>query len=196
MSAIPKKAEVRLAHRPDEWLVKECLNGNEDAWNAILDKYQKLIYSVPIRYGLSVVDAGDIYQQVCVDILESLKHLREPRSLAAWLIRIASHRCLQWAGRERRFQSFDFEAMADSGPVTLETPDTVFHDLVRGQALHEAMAEIPARCQELIRMLFFEMPVIPYEQVARKLGIAKGSIGFIRMRCLSRLRTKLEGRGF
>lgn len=196
MSATRKKAEIRPSHRPDEWLVKECLTGNEDAWNAILDKYQKLIYSVPIRYGLPVVDAGDIYQQVCVDVLESLKYLREPRSLAAWLIRIASHRCLQWTGRERRFQSFDFEAMADSGPVTPETPDTVLHDLARGQALHQAMGEIPARCQELIRMLFFEIPAIPYEQVAKKLGIAKGSIGFIRMRCLSRLRMKLESRGF
>jgi RNA polymerase sigma factor (sigma-70 family) len=196
MSAPPQKAEVRLSRRPDEWLVKECLRGNEDAWNAILEKYQKLIYSVPIRYGLSVTDAGDIFQQVCVDVLESLTHLREPRSLAAWLIRIASHRCLQWTGRERRFQSFDFEAMADAGPVTRETPDTVLHDLARGQAVHEAIAEIPARCQELIRMLFFEAPAIPYEQVALKLGIAKGSIGFIRMRCLTRLRTKLEARGF
>jgi RNA polymerase sigma factor (sigma-70 family) len=196
MSATQKKVEVRFSHRPDEWLVKECLNGNDDAWNAILDKYQKLIYSVPIRYGLSVSDAGDIFQQVCVDALESLKHLREPRSLAAWLIRIASHRSLQWAGQERRFQSFDFEAMADNGPVMPETPDTVLHDLARGQALHEALAEIPARCQELIRMLFLETPAISYEQVAKKLGIAKGSIGFIRMRCLSRLRTKLEGRGF
>lgn len=196
MSAPSKKPEVRLSHRQDEWLVKECLKGNEEAWNAILEKYQKLIYSVPIRYGLSVGDAGDIFQQVCVDVLESLAHLREPRSLAAWLIRIASHRCLQWSGRERRFQSFDFEAMAEVGPVTRETPDTILHDLARGQALHEAIAEIPPRCQELIRMLFFTAPAVPYEEVAQKLGIAKGSIGFIRMRCLTRLRTKLEARGF
>jgi len=196
MSAPSKKADVGLSHRPDEWLVKECLKGNQDAWNAILEKYQKLIYSVPIRYGLSVSDAGDIFQQVCIDVLESLAQLREPRSLAAWLIRIASHRCLQWAGRERRFQSFDFEAMADIGPITRATPDTVLHDLACGQALHAAIAEIPSRCQELIRMLFFTAPAVPYEDVAKRLGIAKGSVGFIRMRCLTRLRTKLEARGF
>jgi RNA polymerase sigma factor (sigma-70 family) len=196
MSAPSKKPEARLSHRRDEWLVKECLKGNQNAWDAILEKYQKLIYSVPIRYGLSVGDAGDIFQQVCVDVLESLTHLREPRSLAAWLIRIASHRCLQWSGREKRFQSFDFEAMAEVGPVTRETPDSILHDLARGQALHEALPEMPPRCQELIRMLFFTAPAVPYEEVAKRLGIAKGSIGFIRMRCLTRLRTKLESRGF
>lgn len=196
MNAPAKGANLGLHSRPDEWLVKECLKGNEDAWNAIIGKYQKLIYSVPIRYGLSADDAGDIFQQVCVDVLESLPDLREPRSLAAWLIRIASHRCLQWGGRERRFQPLDFELLAHNGPVSLDRPDTHLDEVALSQALREVMDEIPPRCRKLIRMLFFETPAIPYAEVAKRLGIAKGSIGFIRMRCLNRLRTKLEARGF
>jgi DNA-directed RNA polymerase specialized sigma24 family protein len=56
--------------------------------------------------------------------------------------------------------------------------------------------EVPPRCRELIRMLFFEIPAVSYEEVAKRLGLATGSIGFIRMRCLSRVRKRLEERGF
>jgi hypothetical protein len=45
-------------------------------------------------------------------------------------------------------------------------------------------------------MLFFQEPSTPYEQVAKNLNVAKGSIGFIRMRCLERLRRLLEKKGF
>jgi DNA-directed RNA polymerase specialized sigma24 family protein len=62
--------------------------------------------------------------------------------------------------------------------------------------LREAVARLSPRCRELIRLLFFEIPARPYEEVARHLGLAKGSIGFIRMRCLERLRRLLEEKGF
>ncbi|MBV9507282.1 MAG: sigma-70 family RNA polymerase sigma factor [Acidobacteriia bacterium] len=185
-----------LVNLPDERLVKECLNGNSDAWSAILGKYRKLIYSVPIKYGLPPEDAGDIFQQVCVHLLEALPTLREPRSLAAWLIKVAANGCFQWAGRERRFQSFDFEAQPDEGPVSRETPDTLIRQFERSQILHDALAEAPARCRELIRMLFFETPAVSYDEAAKRLGLATGSIGFIRMRCLDRLRKRLEEKGF
>jgi RNA polymerase sigma factor (sigma-70 family) len=196
MSGSPKGAVARLVEWSDERLVKECLKGKQDAWDAMLEKYGRLIYSVPVRYGLSRDDAGDIFQQVCVQLLEALPSLREPKSLGAWLIKITAHGCFQWAARERRFQSFDFEARPDAGPVAQEMQEAMLHEFERRQVLHQALSEVPPRCRELIRMLFFKMPAVPYEEVAKKLGIAKGSIGFIRMRCLKRLRNILEKREF
>lgn len=64
------------------------------------------------------------------------------------------------------------------------------------QSLREAIAELPPRCTELIRMLFFANPPVPYQEVAQQLGLATGSIGFIRMRCLSRLKERLHQKGF
>jgi DNA-directed RNA polymerase specialized sigma24 family protein len=64
------------------------------------------------------------------------------------------------------------------------------------QALRDAIAALPPRCRKLVEMLFFEQPPRPYRQVARSLGLATGSIGFIRGRCLTRLRRELERRGF
>jgi RNA polymerase sigma factor (sigma-70 family) len=196
MTRSAKDAMARWLEWPDERLVKECLKGNQDAWSALLEKYRKLIYSVPIRYGLSPEDAGDIFQQVCMQLLEALPTIREPKSLPAWLIRVAAHGSFQWAGRARRFQFVDFEGQAEEGPVAQEMPETLLRQLERSQILHEALSEVSPRCRELIRMLFFEIPAVSYEEVAKRLEIAKGSIGFIRMRCLKRLRTRLEGREF
>ncbi len=197
MTSTPEnKAAAGLATWSDERLVAECLKGNADAWNAIIEKYRKLIYSVPIRYGLAPHDAGDIFQQVCMQLLEALPTLRDPKCLAAWLVTVAAHGSLQWAGRERRFQSFDFDAKPDDGPVAAETPYALFRELERSRILHEALAEVPLRCRQLLRMLFFDTPAVSYEEAAKRLGLATGSIGFIRMRCLNRLRKKLEERGF
>jgi len=62
--------------------------------------------------------------------------------------------------------------------------------------VREAVTRLSARCRELIRMLFFEQPPRPYAQVAETLGLARGSIGFIRSRCLKRLQVHLEELGF
>ena len=196
MSTLPKVSGVGLIQWSDERLVKECMNGNQDAWNSMLGRYRKLIYSVPIRYGLSTHAADDIFQQVCLQLLDALPNLREPKSLAAWLIKVTARGCFQWAGREGRFQSFDFEAQPENGPVAQEMPETLLREFERMQILREALSEIPPRCREIFRMLFFETPAVSYEEVAKKLGIAKGSIGFIRMRCLKRLRKRLEERRF
>src|SRR5258708_38425842 len=63
-------APVKVA---DVWtdarLVSQCLKGNEDAWSALLEKYKRLIYSIPIKYGLSVDQATDVFQEVCVELL-------------------------------------------------------------------------------------------------------------------------------
>jgi len=59
------------------------------------------------------------------------------------------------------------------------------------QSLRQVISELQPRCRQLIHMLFFEEPSRPYREVAAILGIATGSIGFIRQRCLGRLRKRL-----
>ena len=80
--------------------------------------------------------------------------------------------------------------------MTNVTGGTLVEELEQEQMLREAVASVGGRCVEMIRMLFFESPARPYEQIARKLGLATGSIGFIRGRCLDRLKKQLLSRGW
>jgi len=66
----------------------------------------------------------------------------------------------------------------------------------REQSVREAIAALPDRCRELVQLLFYQQPPMPYDEVARKLGLATGSIGFIRGRCLKKLRANLKESGF
>ena len=75
------------------------------------------------------------------------------------------------------------------------SPDLI-EQVEREQMLRDAIARLPARCREMIRMLFYQEPQVSYRDVARQLGLATGSIGFIRGRCLKRLQRTLEGLGF
>jgi RNA polymerase sigma factor (sigma-70 family) len=182
--------------RTDERLVRECLRGNQEAWSELIDKYKNLIYSIPIKYGFSQDDASDIFQEVCLGLLSELAMVREPRALAKWLIQVTSHKCYHWKRRNQRQVSLDAE---EQSLPDLEVPPEVVEILQQAeqeQRLREALAGLRTRCRRLIEMLFFEDPRRPYREVAESLGIAVGSIGFLRQRCLGRLRKQLYEMGF
>jgi RNA polymerase sigma factor (sigma-70 family) len=180
----------------DEVLVRECLRGREEAWSALVDKYQNLIFSIPIRGGFCRQDASEIFQEVCLKLLSHLHELREPRTLAGWLIQLTFHECSRWHRKQFQQGIESLDANEIELAASLETGESILNELRREQTLHEAVEQLPPRCRCLIHMLFFTTPAIPYDQVAKTLGIAKGSVGFIRMRCLERLRRGLQERGF
>ncbi len=185
----------------DERLVAACLDGDSDAWAALIAKYQRMIYSVPLRYGAQPHDAADIFQQVCVELFSRLADLRKIESLRSWLLTVASHQSLRWKQmRLRNDQPIDAADDDDKAPV--EVPDAAplaseqLVQLEREQALRESIDRLSARCSKLIRMLFYGDEPLPYAEVAGRLGLATGSIGFIRGRCIDRLRKLLAEAGF
>jgi len=175
-------------------MVQECLKGNEEAWSALIDKYKNLIFSIPIKYGLSPDEAAEIFQAVCISMLQELSQLREPRALAALLIRITSHKCFRW--KEQRNRNIDInlqEILPDEFP---KMPEEILCEIEREQIFREALAALSQECQLLLELLFFENPPVAYEELSKTLGLAKGSIGATRMRCLEKLRRGLEKKGF
>ena len=179
----------------DEHLVRECCKGNEAAWSALIEKYKNLIFSIPIKFGLSRDDAADVFQVVCVELLAGLPKLREPKALPKWLMQTTYHQCLRW--KKDRFNLLDDAQAAEELQANPEElPEEMFDQLQREQNVREALSALPARCNQMVAMLFFEDPPRPYEEVAEQLKLATGSIGFIRGRCLKKLRQLLEEKGF
>ncbi len=197
MTAAPKMQREGKASWSDERLVAACRKGDQQAWAALVDKYKNLIFSIPIKLGL-YDDASDIFQSVCLDLLNDLQRLREPRALPKWLMQTCYHKCLQARRRAEKNVSLSEEngeiPVEDGNPSTL--PDDILLQLEREQMVRNAITELSPRCERMVRMLFFETPARPYEEVAKELGIATGSIGFIRGRCLTKLKQQLENMGF
>jgi RNA polymerase sigma factor (sigma-70 family) len=185
------EASIPSAHS-DEQLVRDCIDGKHEAWSCLIDKYKNLIFSVPIKYGFSRDEAADIFQEVCLGLLSELKTLREPRALPKWLLTVTAHKCFHRKRMARRLVSMDSEVLELPGIEMPPEALTIIAEAEREQGLREAMSELPARCRRLIEMLFFEEPSRAYRDVAETLGIAVGSIGFIRQRCLDKMRKKVE----
>jgi RNA polymerase sigma factor (sigma-70 family) len=179
----------------DRQLVSECLRGDEEAWSALIEKYKNLIYSIPIKYRFTQDDAGDIFQAVCVELLSQLHNLRKPEALPKWIIQVTTHKCIHWKRQQQRTEATDPNDRVFDGK-TSPIADKIMTEAEDEQRVRDAVAALPARCQRLMQMLFFEEPARPYQEVAQRLRIAEGSIGFIRQRCLQRLRKQLLETGF
>jgi RNA polymerase sigma factor (sigma-70 family) len=182
--------------KSDRELVQGCLKGREEDWNALIDKYKNLIFSIPIRYGLSREEAADIFQAVCLELIQELPKVREPKALPKWLMQVTAHKCFHWKRQRGRTVSQDDEETAIPEASVPAEAELNLREVEEEQMLREAMAELPPRCQELIRMLFYEEPSRPYQQVAASLGLATGSIGLLRQNCLARLKERLDALGF
>jgi RNA polymerase sigma factor (sigma-70 family) len=176
--------------------VQCCLKGDEDAWGVLIDRYKNLIFSIPIKYGFCPEDASDVFQSVCLDFLRELPRLRDVKALPKWLIQVTAHTCLRRRKQQKPVESAsedDLETIPDTG---LMMPEDRLHEINQEQALRNALASLSPRCQNLVRMLFYESPSRPYAEIAARLGLAVGSIGFIRGRCLGKLRQALDLAGF
>lgn len=180
----------------DERLVRQCLSGDQQAWAELIRTYRGLVYAIAARFGATRDDAADILQGVCIEVLNSLSQLKNAHSLRSWLITLTVRQSILW--KRRRLNHLELDSMeggqADEIAFNPDLPSAVSRS-EQERIVREGVAQLPARSAELLRLLFFEQPPVPYEEVARRLGLATGSIGFIRGRALIRLRKILAEAG-
>jgi len=177
---------VPIHRRPssldDVDLVARCLDGRTDAWERLVDRYARLVRSIPRRYGLNDADADDVAQATFIQLHRSLDRLRDAERLSSWLITTA-HRESWRVGRKRPDTADHLqETIADVG-----TPDPA--DAARWErehAVRTALAELGGRCEALLTRLFRD-PSPDYHGIARDLDMPVGSIGPTRARCFGKL---------
>jgi len=195
MSSGPATALINIkSANSDQALIAECLRGHEPSWTVLIEKYKKLIYSIPVRAGFTQEEAADIFQAVCLDLFCELPSIREPQALAAWLIRVTRNKCYHKRQENSRYAVKE-GAQEDLAVSSEDIPENVIQEIEREQHIRNALYELSPRCRVLVEKLFFELPARPYQEVARELGLAIGSIGIIRRRCLNCLRVRLEELG-
>ena len=168
-------------------LVTRARNGDQQAWDALVERYAPLIWSICRRYRLSDADAEDVSQTVWLHLVDHLDSLRDPAALPGWLATTTRRECFRAqraaSGTSAGEQVLD-ENIADEQAATADDELLVTE---RNAALREAFARLPPANQRLLALLIADPPV-PYAEISARLGIAVGSIGPNRGRCLDRLR--------
>jgi RNA polymerase sigma factor (sigma-70 family) len=175
-----------IPDHPVAALVMRARNGDELAWDALVERYAPLIWSL-CRYRLSSADAADVGQNVWLQLVNQLGKIRDPAALPGWLATTTLRECQRVLNRAQAphaaMQAPDADNIPDDQASMLEQVLAA----ERHVALREAFAHLPPCCRQLIALLIKDPPV-PYAQISATLGIPVGSIGPNRRRCLDKLR--------
>jgi RNA polymerase sigma factor (sigma-70 family) len=169
-------------------LVRRARDGEEDAWNGLVERFSPLVASVCRRFGLAEPDLLDVGQSVWLALLEHLGDIRETQALAGWIATTTRRECLHVVARKGARQRLELVGEFDVpvGDLADDVTDLVV-TAERYAALREAFRALSPQHQQLVLLLMHDPP-LPYVEIGRRLGIAVGSIGPIRGRCIDRLR--------
>ena len=168
-------------------LVPAAREGDQDAWDAIVDRFLPLVGALIRRHRLSDADGDDVSQTVWLRLVEHLHALREPDALPGWIRTTTRNECLRVLAARGRTRPVDPQAEVGLDAVSEDASDAELLAAERRQALREALAELPAGRRDLLLLLLTDPPV-PYEEISARLGIPIGSIGPTRARALDQLR--------
>lgn len=180
---LPVPSSAKGEQDSDVVLLEQIRAGHDEAWDRLISRYQRLVYSVAVRSGLAPEDAVDVTQSTFLVLLESSESLRSDERLAGWLITVARRQ--SWRLRQQRRH----EVLAAQVDADEEVDDLDWDQLA---SLHGALHQLGSPCRELISALYFEADEPTYAQIARRFGRSIGGIGPLRGRCLARLRTLMK----
>lgn len=177
-----------------------CRQGEAEAWNTLVNRYQRLIYTIPQRAGLDDDQSAEVFQRTFAKLLENLNHIRQPEAIQAWLVTTARRETLQLIRQQKRSVSYtDFPEGRLNSDATLNDdplPTEALERLEDQHLIRTAMTSMDERCRCLLSLLYSRSDPPSYAEIAAVLDMPEGSLGPTRARCLEKLRRLLKRSGF
>jgi RNA polymerase sigma factor (sigma-70 family) len=170
----------------DAHLVARCREGDEAAWSELVTRFSRYVYAIISQgFGLRAENAEDVFQEVFARAYQHLGRLREDEAIRPWIAQLTRRLCIDQIRSGSREQLSDEELEPADVDETLDT-------LVEALAVHEALAELPEHCQEILDRFFARDE--SYQTIGAALDIPAGTIASRISRCLAKLRELFEGR--
>jgi RNA polymerase sigma factor (sigma-70 family) len=167
-------------------LLAAAEHGDRAAWRELVARHTPTVWAVARSHRLDRADAADVVQNTWLALLENMNRIHNPARLAAWLGTTARRQALRMLAARRRETPVD-EPRSDGRAA--EPADVAVLRDAGNEALWQAFTQLSEQCQKVLRVLVHS-PELSYEQVAAVVGIARGSVGPTRGRCLAELRRK------
>jgi len=170
-------------------LLAAAAEGDRDAWAAIVDRFERLLWSVARSFRYDDATTADVVQTVWLRLAEHCRRIREPDRLASWLATTCRNECLSAARRRNReapnARVSDLVESQERGQLASLDERSIDHETYR--EMLRAFARLPENCQQLLRLLCTDPP-LDYQTISDLTGRPIGSIGPSRQRCLAKLR--------
>ncbi|MBK8465905.1 MAG: sigma-70 family RNA polymerase sigma factor [Chloracidobacterium sp.] len=181
--------------KADAALVKGCRKGDQTAWNTLVERYQRLIFAIPRRAGLSEEQAADVFQEVFLTLVEKIDSIEQPERIRSWIVTTAKFK--SWAiirgtkglyspGTEEEMEA-EMARIEDKSPLA----DDLLIELEEQHVIRTALKLLEERCQQILSMIYLCDPSATYAEVAAAIGVGETSISPLRSRCLKKLEKML-----
>lgn len=188
-SARRRVIELReMDEEPIADLLRAAASGSRPAWDAIVERYGRLVWSVVRGFRLDDAAAADVTQTVWLRLVEHCDRIRDPERLPGWLAATARNEAMRVSNKQRRQipSDFEFDIADDNNPSAFER----LVDFELKSAMIQAFRQLPEEGQQLLRLLCTDPP-LDYQTIAELIGRPVGSIGPTRARLLDKLRERL-----
>lgn len=177
--------------RDDAELVLACRKDDEVAWNELIERYQRLVFAIPRRSGLSESQAADIMQEVFLTLFQKLNEIKQPSRIRSWLVTTAKFKTWGLVRKEKGFYStvteeeleYELASLTDDSPLAEDN----LIQLEEQHKIRTALKKIEERCQTILSMIYLTEPSASYAEVAKAIGVGATSISPLRSRCLKKL---------
>lgn len=163
--------------------------GNGEAWDALVDRYGRLVWAVTRSFGLDQATAADVSQTVWLRLVEHCASIRDPQRLPGWLATTARRESIRVLRAQRRQQPS--EVVLDVADPSVAPPDELLLDEELSREVYAAFIGLSPQCQQLLRLLTAQ-PRLDYATIAGMIDRPVGSLGPTRARCIAHLRRLLE----
>ena len=182
--------------RDDAALLKACRRGDESAWDALVDRYQRLVFAIPRRAGLPESEAADILQEVFLTLFEKLDDIEQPDRIRSWLVTTAKFKTWGVVRSEKGFHAPATEEEMEHEMASIEDEAPLAEDalitLEQQHLVRTALAKLEKRCRTILSMIYLTEPSASYAEVAEAIGVGATSISPLRSRCLKKLEKVLS----
>jgi len=171
----------------DARLVARCRGGDEEAWRTLVERFSRYVYAIAVQaFRLPEHDAEDVFQEVFARVYERLDTLRDDEAVRPWIAQLTRRLCID------RLRSGTREVAADADELPETAADDVLAQLEEAFDVHEALADLPEHCREILDRFFARDE--SYKTIGEALELPSGTIASRISRCLARLREHIEGR--
>jgi RNA polymerase sigma factor (sigma-70 family) len=175
-----------VASLSDARLVARCREGDEAAWSELVTRFSRYVYAIIGQgFGLRAENAEDVFQEVFARAYQHLGRLRDDEAIRPWIAQLTRRLCVD------QLRSGSREHLSDEEVEPADVDETLDR-LEEALAVHEALAELPEHCQEILDRFFARDE--SYQTIGAALDIPSGTIASRISRCLGKLRETFEGR--
>jgi RNA polymerase sigma-70 factor (ECF subfamily) len=182
------RAELTEHAATDAALVQRCRAGDDAAWRELVDRFSRYVYAIAVQgFRLPQQDAEDVFQEVFARVYERLGSLRDDEAVRPWIAQLTRRLCID------RLRAGARESDADLDELPEVPADDVLESLEQAFDVHEALAELPENCRQILDRFFARDE--SYRTIGDTLGLPAGTIASRISRCLDKLRDAFEGEG-